>query len=110
MEICRQNEALDLAVVFEPDRCYGALATSLDGVQDIDLIFTMDTARANLPPQLASLSAPVLATASTTGPTASIAMGNHACFRMPLPIPMPGLVTLIMKRGAGVAGVELFSK
>lgn len=96
----KTGDTLEFQLLLLPGRCYSVLAAGAAQVQKIDL--ALSVAVPSLPPM-------VLAQAKG-GKTASIGGKSPGCFKNPMPISMPGTVTMTVSAGSGVAGVRVYAK
>jgi hypothetical protein len=96
----KTGDTLEFQLILLPGRCYAVIAAGAAQVQKIDIQLTI--AVPSLPPM-------VLAQAKG-GKTASIGGKSPGCFKNPMPISMPGTVTMTVSAGTGVAGVRVYAK
>jgi hypothetical protein len=85
-----------------PGKCYTILGQGLPPIAELDMQLAGKPLVAGLPPA-------VLAADSTTGPSASIGAGTK-CYKNPLPIAGPVILTVKATKGSGPAGAQVYSK
>jgi hypothetical protein len=85
-----------------PGKCYTILGQGLPPIAELDMQLAGKPLVAGLPPA-------VLAADSTTGPSASIGAGKN-CYKNPLPVAGPVILTVKATKGSGPAGAQVYSK
>jgi len=85
-----------------PGKCYTILGQGLPPIAELDMQLAGKPLVAGLPPA-------VLAADSTTGPSANIGAGKN-CYKNPLPVAGPVILTVKATKGSGPAGAQVYSK
>jgi hypothetical protein len=94
-----QGQTSEGQVTLQSGKCYTLVGASLPGVIDVAVRVT--------PP--APLTQQTLGQNETTGPM-PVVWPKDKCYRNPAPMPIPVRVEVTMKQGAGMVGIQPYSK
>lgn len=95
------GQSLEVAIQFQPQKCYSVVATSLPPVTELNVQILATTPLPNL--------APVLAADGDTGPTAVVGKKPN-CYKWAFPVPASVKIVLQVAAGSGLAAAQVYEK